>query len=231
MLRSTRRLIRSSPGVVGLLSHLIPHYRWLAVKPDTDIVIEGYPGCANTFSVVAFEISQPAPVKIAHHLHSLGQIRRALNLNIPCLILLRHPRDAILSLATRTGILQFKMRLTEYVNFYTGIREISNPLVIADFNQVTRDFGSVIERVNQRFGTDFSLFNHSPENIKFCYEQIDMFNRANSRHGELDTVQTGRPTETRGALIATLKKQLVKHDKSMERALDLYHYLLAKAEQ
>jgi hypothetical protein len=45
--------------------------------------------------------------------------------------------------------------------------------VAADFTQVTADFGAVIRRINERFGTAFAEFAPSPENVRRAYELID----------------------------------------------------------
>jgi hypothetical protein len=46
----------------------------LIVQRDTDIVIEGFGGSANSFSLHAFELAQNTHVYIAHHLHAAAQI-------------------------------------------------------------------------------------------------------------------------------------------------------------
>jgi hypothetical protein len=50
---------------------------------------------------------------------------------------------------------------------------MKNAFVLATFEEVTTDFGRIIERINQRFGTAFVPFVHSPENLEAVFLQID----------------------------------------------------------
>src|SRR5689334_19049404 len=72
-----------------------------AVSRGTEIVIEGFPRSANTFAVVAFRLAQQREIEIAHHLHAAAQIKHAINLKVPVIVLIREPSDAILSVAVK----------------------------------------------------------------------------------------------------------------------------------
>ena len=50
------------------------------------------------------------------------------------------------------------------------------------FEEITEDFGQVIKRINDRFGTTFSLFRHDEENIGRVF--ADMETRARKLYGE-----------------------------------------------
>src|SRR5579885_65924 len=76
--------------------HRENHVRKL-VDENTDVVIEGYMRCGNYFAVYAFEHAQPGRVRIAHHFHAPAQLMVAARLGVPSILLLRHPRDAVLS--------------------------------------------------------------------------------------------------------------------------------------
>ncbi|MGZ0245034.1 MAG: hypothetical protein ACKVH1_03450 [Alphaproteobacteria bacterium] len=43
-------------------------------RPDTGLVIEGFPQSANSFSVIAFLNSGTSDMTLAHHVHSPPQI-------------------------------------------------------------------------------------------------------------------------------------------------------------
>ena len=72
--------------------------REFLVSPSTDLVIEGFPRSGNTFAVAAFVLSQPRPVRIAHHHHVPAQVIYAVKRGIPVLVVVRKPDDAVLSL-------------------------------------------------------------------------------------------------------------------------------------
>src|SRR5215211_5981100 len=87
------------------------------VTPDTQLVIEGFPRSANTFARVAFNRAQSGRVRIAHGLHVPAQVIRASTWRIPTLILIRKPKDAVLSFAIRDPI-SVDQALRYYITFY-----------------------------------------------------------------------------------------------------------------
>lgn len=191
-----RRFVRRHAVFNRLLSNLLPRYRLCAVRPESAVIIEGFPRSANTFAVVALKMSQPHSIHVGRHLHSLGHVRRGLELGKPALIVIRHPRDAVLSLAIAHPDLKLASLLTEYVDFYEGIEELGDAVVLGEFNEVTSDFGAVTRRLNGRFGTRFQEFEPTPENLQRCYELIDDEDRRNTG-GVSRPTRVARPTAER----------------------------------
>jgi hypothetical protein len=68
------------------------------VSEATQLVIDGFTRSASTFAVVAFQLAQPRPVRVGHHLHAPGQVIRAERHGVPVLLTLRPPEDTVLSL-------------------------------------------------------------------------------------------------------------------------------------
>ncbi|MGZ4430352.1 MAG: hypothetical protein ACXVYV_01775 [Gaiellales bacterium] len=144
----------------------------------TELVIEGFPRSANTFAVNAFLLAQPRPVALAHHLHSSAHVIAAARAGVPALVLVRRPQDAIASVLVRKPTLPASRVAEHYIDFHTRIRPWHDRLVVADFGQVTTDFGAVIRRVNATFGTRFAEFEHSPENVRRCFSDIEQHGRS-----------------------------------------------------
>jgi hypothetical protein len=142
----------------------------LVVEKDTVIVIEGFPRSANTFACNAFRLSQEKDVKIAHHLHAPAQIIGAAKMNIPAVVQIRNPDDAVLSLVVRSPFISIRIALREYTLFYETILSYRDHFIVAKFEDVIRDFGSVIREINDRFGTDFKEFIHNEENVAKSYK-------------------------------------------------------------
>lgn len=137
------------------------------VATDTDIVIEGYPRSANSTTTRGFIDRQPAPVQVAHHLHQPAQLLRAVQWGIPAVMLIRSPQDAVLSniaLAEegqrREGrqryVPSFVEALGRWCGFYRATLPHTDELVIAPFEEVTADISSMIQTVNNHFGTAFA---------------------------------------------------------------------------
>ncbi len=151
--------------------------RDLLVSKETEIVIEGFPRSGNTFAVVAFLHAQSKEVKIAHHLHVEAQILEGIKRRLPVLVLIREPIAAIRSLSVRYPNISVDSALEQYVRFYTIVAGVSNKVVIADFNEITTNFGQVIMRVNKKFGRDFSVFEHTPKNVGKVFQEIEQINQ------------------------------------------------------
>jgi hypothetical protein len=131
-----------------------------AVTPDTQLVIEGFPRSGNSFARRAFIMAQDQgfdKTRIAHHLHVPAQVVRAAQWQIPTLVLIRRPKDAVLSLAIRDPI-SVDQALRYYVSFYETAEKYRDAYVLGLFEEVTEDFGQVIKRINDKFGTTFSRF-------------------------------------------------------------------------
>lgn len=178
-------VIRMYLGEYPLLFFPINKYtkgRNFALDKNTELVIEGFQRSANTFCVEAIRSAQPSTINIASHLHVPAHVILATRKNLPILVLIRNPVDAALShyalmlegamKASRPSRYRVLWLLFKhYIFFYTKIMPYRDKYVIGLFEDVTTNFGSVIEKINQRFGTEFSKFDHTPENVKKVFNQ------------------------------------------------------------
>ena len=169
-----------------------------AVTPDKLVVIEGYPRSGNSFARRAFIMAQDEAfdvTRIAHHLHVPAQVILAARWRIPTLVLIRNPKDAVLSYAVRDP-LSVDQALRYYLSFYETIEKYRDAYVLGRFEEVTGDFGQVIQRVNDRFGTTFSPFRHDEQNVGDVFARLERNTR--KKFGETyweDKVS--RPSATR----------------------------------
>ena len=195
---------------------------------DTEIVIEAYPRCGNTFAHIAFKFAQKKPVNIAHHTHAAAQVIAGVKRKIPTLVIIRPPEDAIVSYLVG-GFdpgLTVKQALREYISFYRLILPFSYGFVVATFEDLTKDFGAVIRRINQTYATDFNEFEHTEANVKKCFTLIDK--GYENAFGKLSDQVVSRPSTERIAL----KKQLCQefNNQSLvalrDKANQLYHTLI-----
>lgn len=176
---------------------LTRRHRHLVIGRDTEIVIEGFPRSANTFAVVAFEHAQGRRVSIAHHLHAPAQVLRAVEQKIPAIVLIREPVAAVVSLLIRDPRLSAYQALLDYVSFYGRILRVRDWIVVGNFVEVTNNYGSVIQRVNQRFGTDFRIFEHTEDALGRVFRELE----------ELETSETGAVAENMVARPSVVRGQ------------------------
>jgi hypothetical protein len=181
-------------------------YRDLAVHRDTQLVIAGFPRSGNTFAVVAFRQAQQESVSIANHLHAPAQVIRAARWQIPTLVLIRNPVDAVVSLIIRHPHISTTWALKSYISFYETIASYRHAYVIGLFDEVVEDYGAVIGRVNAKFNTRFSPFDHTEDNVREVFARIESLNRAKGEG--LVEEQIARPSPTREELKCRAKGEL-----------------------
>lgn len=179
----------------------LPLARWRGrpaiVGDRTELVIESFPRCASSFAVVAFRIAQDRPVEIAHHTHAPAQVLAAVRRGVPALVLVRRPEDAVLSLLVHSPHLTAGSALRGFVRFYEPLLPHRPGFVVAHFDEVVNDFGSVVDRVNERFGTSFTRFQHTEHNVARCLADIDRDFRENVRDHDRRERMAARPCAAR----------------------------------
>ena len=155
----------------------LPLARWRRGKThpevigsETELVIDGYPRSANTFAVYTFQIAQPRPVRLAHHLHAPAHLIEAARRRIPSLVVIREPDGAVLSNVMFEEDATLATAFASYERFYRRLLPHARAMVAADFEDVTRDMGPVVARLNERFGTSYRALEPSEESRRRCFE-------------------------------------------------------------
>ena len=195
---------RNHPSVYYATHRLRNRDSEMAVSRATQLVIEGFPRTGNTFSVTAFRQAQKESVRLAHHLHAPAQVIRAARWRVPCLVLIRNPIDAVLSMRIRLPQFSASQALLYYASFYETIIPHRNSYVLGHFEQVTTDFGKVTEQINTRFGTKFVPFEHTEENVREAFLSIEKDYLSKGQRAGI-----ARPSAARKEVKESLRKELI----------------------
>jgi len=190
----------------------------------SELVIEGFPRSANTYSVVAFRQAQNRTVSMGHHLHVEAQILKPVDLGLPVVALIRHPEDAIKSLLIRHPNEEKEESLKRYIDFYSAVEQVRDKVVIANFIDVTTNFSTVIEQVNKKFNTTYQLFIHNDENIDKIYREIERINEALDLGKETHVARPSKERDNVKNSILFTKED----EKLLEDAVSLYCRLIQK---
>lgn len=198
------RAVYEAGTVVGRYPSLaLPVARWRRhgepVRPGTDVVIEGYPRSANTFAVAAFAAAQPDPVRIAHHVHAPAQVIAAVHRRLPTLVLIRDPEEAVTEFVLLKPVLTVAQALRGWMRFYGPLLPYRGRFVGARTEEVLSDFGLVIRRLNERFGTSFVEFAGTEEATLAARRAIGEYWEGREGPGLPLVGRTGRTREDRGA--------------------------------
>ena len=187
---------------------LVPKNRMLSVNRNTQLVIEGFPRSANTFAVRAFNKAQPVKLRIAHHMHVPAQVIKAVHWRIPTIVLIRNPKDAVVSLVMYDPRISIDQALKCYVSFYQAIYFHRSEFVIACFEEVINNYSRVIQKLNNKFGTKFIGFTPTGSELRNIFREIESVGKIEAiRQGktECSELNIARPSSTR----VSLKRELM----------------------
>jgi hypothetical protein len=216
---AARRFVRRAHELLGDAEPLLPLQLLLTPEPArdrwptpaTDLVVEGFVRSGNTFAVEAFRAAQPGPVRVASHVHLPAQLRRAVRLGLPTIVVVRRPADAVVSQVIWSPHVQPRSALRYWVHYYSEVLRFGPAVVIAPFERVTTDFGSVVEAVNHRFGTRFTPFRHTPAAVEAVFAAIEeREHRLRRSHTMAQTVS--RTDESRSEAKAAVASRLGEPD-------------------
>lgn len=177
------------------------------LQEGTEIVIEGAPRSANTFAVAAFKLAQTRPVKTAYRLHAAAHVIAAVEMDVPTLVLIRDPEDATLSYVvqqSKNGLgIGIEQALKTWIRFYERILPYRDQFVLGRFDTVIDDFGVLIRKVNDAFGTCFDEFDHCESNVQTCFRLVE----EGYERQRFDESGISVPSEKRDALKDALRRQ------------------------
>lgn len=197
------------------------------VGNNTQLVIEAYPRSASTYAATAFRISNEG-VRYASHLHSPINVELGIRNQIPVLVLLRDPLDAVTSHLQFSNGLSPRLALRSYIMFYERIVPVADQVVLATFETVVSDFGQVILAVNGKFHTTFRRYNTTPDNERVVRDLINWEDHLFRGSGAQGARTVARPAVERDAQKPALHQRLLSLE-GLWAARQVYEQLRPKA--
>lgn len=194
----------------------------------TEVVIEAFPRCASSFAVAAFRLAQePRFTHIAHHTHMPAMVIRAAAEEVPTMVLVREPVQALVSFLIRSPDVPPAAAARGYLRFYEPLLPHRQGFVTATFEEVVGSFGVAIRRLNDRFGTDFSPFEHTPENVRRIEDEIERDYVAREGRGRRLEAVIPRPSAAREAAKAHVAERVRREvgPRTLARAHAVYRVL------
>lgn len=201
-----RRSLGLSPRLFRISVLARPGQWRITVGRATDVVIEGFPRSGNNFAFEAFQLANPS-ARIASRTHAPAQVRRAVALGLPTIVVLRRPDQAVLSMVVRQPYLSVEEGLRDWITYHRSVIAHRHGFVVAPFETVTSDYGSVIETLNARFGTSFIVFRNSEEADAAVLAAIEDHHRSYFGGRVLET-HVARPSTEREALKQRARAEL-----------------------
>ena len=230
ILQKVKHLIRNNPTLFRLLwkRHESPDYKRRVVRPNDELVIEGFPRSGNTFALYAFQNAQKTCLKIGNHFHSPAQFLLAKKYNIPAVLLIRNPKDAVVSLAIYQGNSDIEKLLSSYISFHDPLLKIKSSFVTAVFEEVINNMGGITNRINERFGTDFTVPDLTPDYSSKVLARIEEDRQKRLKiNQDYDSSELRRttPSDKKNELKqgVLLKMESPKYAELLRKANDIYN--------
>lgn len=208
VLRRIREVLGDDPVWLPVVLRATPTGTVRQITEATQIVIEGYPRSGNTFAFFALKHAEALAgreVQIASHVHTPSQVKLAVQLHEPTLLVIREPLDAVVSLLIAAPHVRFASAINEWIHHHEELLPYRDGFVVGTFRQVTSNFGLVTDAVNERFGTSFARFNPTDEDTEAVFAAIEKNHEV--LHGGTENV-VPRPSELRKAEKQWLLDQL-----------------------
>lgn len=182
----------------------------------TEITIEGFPRSGNSATVERFMVSQGRRVELAHHLHQPVQIKLASRYSVPCLVLFREPRAAVVSLKafghewmlrSGDGVMEvhasFYTLFSYWRRYYREAMKYKHSALFVEMNFAIHQFNEIVKKINERWEVNF---------------EVESMPYDGSRRGWHAT-----PSEVRKPIKQLVEDRLdwqISRDKSLKRVID-----------
>lgn len=123
---------------------------------EQKIIIDGFPGSANSYATELFVDLQGESFVFGHHFHSPAETIKGMKMGIPVLLTLRHPVDAVCSMVRRWPFVKYERALVWYGMFYEAFEPYVDQITACDFSLLIADFSGVVHALNDKHGTGFN---------------------------------------------------------------------------
>jgi len=224
-----KHYIRNNPTLFRILwkRQETSFFKRRVLRPKDDIVIEGFPRSGNTFATYAFHAAyeDKSNLKIGNHFHSPAQFSLAKKYNIPALLLIRKPIDAVTSLTIYHNESNPKKYLLSYIYFHSPLIKIQSSFTTAKFEDVISNMGNIIENVNLQFNSNFNIPNHDQGFSDKIIKNIEQ-----DRIKRLNLFGDKESSELRATIPSEKKNQLKKQIRSQLETTE-YQTLIARANE
>ena len=150
--RYLRNIISKKPDLYFFIGRFFKIGKFL-INKNTDLVIEGFPRSGNSFLEACINVLNKNII-LAHHTHSVAQVKMGIKKKLPVILLIRDPSEA-----TKSAYFFFKKKLNyrflikEYIDFYESLIIYKKNIIILDFKKINN-----LKKVLKYLQTNFDNF-------------------------------------------------------------------------
>lgn len=207
-----------------------PAFRGQRIVAETNLIIEGFPRSANTYAKYAAEYSLGPGVRLAGHAHSAALVAEGAKLGLPAIVLVREPDATVASLHQFMDGVPLRNCYRAYARFHSTVLKVAESVQISSFESILSDFGGQVGRLNERFGTSFSIYQKTPSGEAQIRAMVEADGRR--RHGgNLPEKSTARPSDSRTPASQLIEKSTEEFTIERDQAQRAYEALQAHFER
>jgi hypothetical protein len=183
--------------LISVISLVRPRQQEALVSNKTDLVIEGFARSANTYVLSYVELAVDNGLLIASHLHESYQVRFAEKYGLPCIVLFREPKDAVVSAVLRTRRVSIASLLRNYIRFYEDVLRVRRRAVLVPFDVAVSNGNRVIEQINVTYNLELPLL--ADERRSEVMLEVERKDRKAFEGERLNPVRVAQPTKEKEA--------------------------------
>jgi hypothetical protein len=224
ILYSVRRTLRGHEG----LYYLVCAFRRIVLRKEAALAnrcsalcIEGYQSSGNSFALQAVREAWP-DLSVASHRHCVAAVKRALNLKVPTIILIREPQEAISSYVVRFKV-PVDRAIREYCDFYGWVDTCSG-LVLIDFGVLLARTEILLEAVGSLIGKPIPG-TAERHRAKIYQDNIS----ARMKSSNVQPAQWWVPHPEKEMMKTRVKAELCKAATELNEAVVIYQQLFARS--
>lgn len=199
------------------------------VLPDTQLLVDAFPRCGNTFLYHLLRETQKPEIRIAHHMHSAGHLALGEQLGVPTVTILRKPQAACISYIIRNSKVTAKQSLLDYLYFHTTLARLSGVLIIP-FERLVKETDDVLRQISQQYSVvqhatvDAEVLENVAQRVSVA-DKRDRVRRNDSRNAQFTA---GKPNASRASLKAQRGEEIDAYPKLLSRCNDIYEQILRR---
>lgn len=223
--RACRRFVWRHPSLYKCINNL--RRRIPMNVEDYDLLIEGYPRSANTWTSMYWEVTQPH-LRILHHCHVPPPVIQAVRLKKPVILLIREPFEAALSYAYLRGNENIVRKLQYYIDYHRTLWPVASSLNIVPFEKTVDSPDAIVKQLAGRLPVTLDVTTLSQDSLNEASRRVRTLSTVQDR---VDERYLGLPCEPRRVWKQAKKEELqdVSRSALAEEAISLFRVFRAQA--
>ncbi|WP_174614761.1 sulfotransferase domain-containing protein [Virgibacillus ihumii] len=195
-------------------------------KKVTDICIEAYPSSANTY-LMFLVLNLNKDIYISHHTHTIANMKLAIKMNKPCVVVIRNPLDAISSYIFRFNSEESENNkvliraIDEYFEFYKFVQKNIENVYLVTFEDLIDNTSDVMVELQNYTNLELNIENIDME-VLINKSLNDVKNKA-ERKGRSGKGSVPSKSKEMGKKVV---KNKIKNFSTYHESLELYNSLI-----